>query len=129
MLRSVDEWVFSDLGLMLVGPAGMYLIAHLIFPDPIKDAKFRVHYYGAMRPVWWLAVLVTVASTLFKPIAFGTDLVDLDNAAAVVMTIVVAGSVAGGALRAPPPEGYFRYSNRFCSTTKPPGGYSPQGPC
>jgi hypothetical protein len=87
VLRSVDEWGFSDLVLMLVGPAGLYLIAHLIFPDPIEGTEFRAYYYDAMRPVWWLAVLVAVVSTLFKPIAFGDDLVDMDNAASVAMII------------------------------------------
>jgi hypothetical protein len=87
VLRSVDEWVFSGLVLMLVSPAGLYLIAHLIFPDPIEGVEFRAYYYDAMRPVWWLGVLVAVASTLFKPIAFGADLVELDNAAPVVMVI------------------------------------------
>jgi len=86
-LRDVDEWVFSGLVLMLLAPAGLYLIAHLIFPDPIQGAEIKAYYYGAMRPVWWLAVLVAIVSTLFRPIAFGADLVDLDNAAAVLMVI------------------------------------------
>jgi hypothetical protein len=86
-LRSVDEWGFSDLVLMLVTPAGLYLIAHLIFPDPIKGAEFRAYYYDSMRPVWWLAALVAVASISFKPIAFGGVLFDLDNASAVAMIV------------------------------------------
>ena len=85
VLRDVDEWAFSGLVLMLLTPAGMYLIAHLIFPEPIQGAEFKAYYYTAMRPVWWLAVFVTIASTLFKPLAFGADLVDPDNAAALLM--------------------------------------------
>jgi len=87
-LRNVDEWVFSGLVLMLLPPAGLYLIAHLIFHDPIEGAEIKAYYYGEMRPVWWLAVLVAIASTLFRPLAFGADIVDLDNAAAVLMVIV-----------------------------------------
>jgi hypothetical protein len=86
-LRDVDEWVFSGLVLMLLTPAGLYLIAHLIFPDPIQGTEIKTYYYGAMRPVWWLAVLVAIASTLFRPLAFGADLIDLDNAAAVLMLV------------------------------------------
>ena len=37
--------------------------------------------------IWWLGVLVATASTLFKPLAFGTDFIDLDNAAVVPMII------------------------------------------
>lgn len=87
VLRDTDEWVFLGLVLMLLAPAALYLIAHLIFPDPIQGAEFKTHYYGAMRPVWWLAVVVAIASTLFKPLAFGADLLELDNAAAVPMVV------------------------------------------
>ena len=87
VLRDTDEWVFVGLVLMLLPPAALYLIAHLIFPDPIQGADFKTHYYGAMRPVWWLAVLVPIASTLFKPLAFGAGLLDQDNAASVPMIV------------------------------------------
>jgi hypothetical protein len=87
VLRDADEWVFSSLIMMLLTPAGLYLAAHLIFPDPIQSADFKAYYYGAMRPVWWLGVLVAIASTLFKPLAFGLDLIELDNAAFVPMVI------------------------------------------
>ena len=87
VLRDTDEWVFSGLVLMMLPPATLYLIAHLIFPEPIQGADFKTYYYGAMRPVWWLALLVAIASTLFKPLAFGADLLDLDNAAVVPMIV------------------------------------------
>jgi len=84
-LRDIDEWVFAGLVLMLLTPAGLYLIAHLIFPDPIEGADIKTYYYGDMRPVWWLAVLVATASTLFKPVVFGAELFNMDNAASVLL--------------------------------------------
>ena len=86
-LRDADEWTFSGLVLMLLAPGGLYLIAHLIFPEPIQGADFKAYYYSAMRPVWWLAGLVAITSTLFRPLAFGAELIDMDNAAALLMVI------------------------------------------
>ncbi len=85
-LRDAEEWVFLGLLLMLLAPSGLYLIAHLIFPTSIEHADFQTYYFE-LRPVWWLAVLVAVSSTLFKPIAFGAELWHLDNVASVVMVV------------------------------------------
>lgn len=87
-LRGVEEWVFSSLVLMLVAPAALYLIAHLIFPDPIAGTDVKAYYYGEMQPIWWLAGLVAIASTMFRPLAFGAELFHLDNASALLMVVV-----------------------------------------
>jgi len=65
---------------MLTGPVGLFLIAHLLFPEPMQGAKFREYYYGAMRPFWWLAVLTVVMATLFRPLIFDSALLTPDNA-------------------------------------------------
>ena len=87
VLRDAAQWNFLGLVLMLLPPSALYLVAHLIFPDSIQGAKFRTHYYGEMRPIWWLAVFATIASTLFKPLAFRVELFNLDNAASVPMVV------------------------------------------
>jgi hypothetical protein len=86
-LHDTQEWHFYGLVLMLIAPASLYLIAHLIFPEPVRNSDFRKYYYGAMRPIWWLAVLATVSSTLFHPIAFGSDFVNWDNATSLVLFV------------------------------------------
>ena len=86
-LRNMPEWIFSGLVLMLIAPASLYLIAHLIFPEPIENSDFKDHYFGAMRSIWWLAILTVVASTLFRPLAFGSDLLTMDNAVSGFMLI------------------------------------------
>jgi hypothetical protein len=86
-LREVPEWSFLGLALMLISPASLYLIAHLIFPEPARVGSLRDYYYESLGPVWWLAVLTTVASTLFRPIAFGADIVDLDNASSFLLLL------------------------------------------
>ena len=90
-LSQMPEWTFFSLVLMLIAPASLYLIAHLIFPEPMRNSDFRSHYYGAMRPIWWLAILTVLSSTLFRPIAFGADVLVMDNA---VSALMLAGFVA-----------------------------------
>ncbi len=79
-LRSASEWTFHGLLMMLAGPVGLNLIAHLLFPEPMQGANFREYYYGTMRPVWWLGALTVVLATMFRPLIFGVNLLSPDNA-------------------------------------------------
>ena len=79
-LRGVPEWTFHGLVMMLSGPVGLFLIAHLLFPEPMQGVNFREYYHGAMRPIWWLAALTVALATLFRPLIFGFDLYSPDNA-------------------------------------------------
>ena len=79
-LQGVPGWTFPGLLLMLSGPVGLFLITHLLFPRPMRDADIRDYYYGAMRPVWWLAVATVSLATLFRPIVTGDILFRVDNA-------------------------------------------------
>jgi hypothetical protein len=58
----------------------LYLIAHLLFPEPMQGANVREYYYGAMRPVWWLGAVTVVPATLFRPLIFDFELLTPDNA-------------------------------------------------
>lgn len=84
-LRGVAEWTFYGLVLMLAGPVGLFLIAHLLFPEPIQGANFREYYDGGTAPVWWLAALTVALSTLFRPLIIGSSLVSPDNATSFLM--------------------------------------------
>ena len=78
-LRDVAEWAFHGLLMMLAGPVGLFLMANLLFPDPMQGADLRKYYYGAMRPVWWLGALTVVLATLFRPLIFDDDLLSAGN--------------------------------------------------
>ena len=69
---------------MVSGPVGLFLIAHLLFPEPMDGANIREYYYGIMRPVWLLGLLTVVSSTVFRPLIFGEDLYTPDNASSLV---------------------------------------------
>ena len=90
-LRDIAEWVFFGMVMMLMSPAVLYLIAHLVFPERGQGTQLRAYYYDQMRLIWWLGVLSTASSTLFRPISFGSSLFHMDNAAS---AIFIAGFVA-----------------------------------
>lgn len=79
-LRVATEWTFHGLLMLLSGPVGLFLIAHLLFPEPMPGANLREYYYGVMRPVWWLGALTVVLATLFRPLIFDAALLSPDNA-------------------------------------------------
>ena len=79
-VRNVSEWTFLGLLMMLSGPIGLYLIAQLVFPQPIRGASIREYYFGGMRPVWWLGLATVTLATLFRPIILGDPLLTIDNA-------------------------------------------------
>ena len=79
-VQGTPKWTFFGLLMMLSGPVGLFLIAYLLFPQPIRGGDLRKYYYGAMRPVWWLAVFTVTSATLFRPVIFGYPLITVDNA-------------------------------------------------
>ena len=90
-LRDVPEWTFLSLILMLTGPMGLFLIAHLIFPESLKGADLKDHYYDSIRPIGWLAALTVFFTALFRPLAFGFQLLELSNATSLIF---LAGFIA-----------------------------------
>ena len=84
-LRSVEAWTFPGLLMMLGGPIGLFLIANLIFPSPLKDSDFRTHYYESLRPVLFLGIATVLVAVTFRPLTLGTPLIALDNLSSFVM--------------------------------------------
>jgi hypothetical protein len=86
-LRLEPEWPFYGLVMMVSGPVGLFLIAHLLFPEPMDGANIREYYYGVMRPIWLLGLFTVVCSTVFRPLIFGEDLYTPDNASSLLYLI------------------------------------------
>jgi hypothetical protein len=86
-VRGAPEWTFPGLIMMLGGPICSFLIAHLLFPEPVPGANIREYYYGAMRPIWWLAFLAVLFATLFRPLVLKYDLFTVDNATSFIAFI------------------------------------------
>ena len=79
-LRVASEWSFLALLVMLTAPVCLFLIAHLLFPEPVDGADFQEYYYREMRPIWLLGVVAVVASTSCRPLFFDETLFSADNA-------------------------------------------------
>lgn len=77
--RHTPEWTFPGVIMMMSGPIGLFLMAHLIFPEQIAKADFEAYYYGAMKPIFWIGIATAIAATLFRPLVFGHPLISLDN--------------------------------------------------
>lgn len=87
-LQSVESWSFPILFLMLAGPAGLYIISHILFPVKIAGADFKAHYLGNAVLIWSIAAVVVVIATSFRPISFGVPLLVPDNVSSLVMLIL-----------------------------------------
>ena len=79
-LRDESEWSFPALLLLLGAPVCLFLMAHLVFPEPVEKADFEDYYYQQMRPIWILGAVAVTASTAFRPLVFGQPLFTASNA-------------------------------------------------
>ena len=82
-LRSIEEWSFPAMLLMLGSPIFLYLIAHVIFPERDQSASLEDYYYQRARLIWALAAMTVIVSTLFRPLAFDMPLWIVDNASGI----------------------------------------------
>lgn len=82
-LRSEEVWSFPAMLLMLGSPICLYLIAHIIFPDPDQTSDLGDYYFQRAPLCWPLAGLTVIVGTIFRPIAFGEPMWTLDNASAI----------------------------------------------
>ena len=96
--REAANWTFFSLVLMLIAPASMYLIAHLMFPKPVQNSDIRAYYFSQTRPIWSLALLAVVSSVMLGPLAFGSELLTADNASS---GLLFAGFLALAISRSP----------------------------
>ncbi len=89
-LRSIEEWSFPAMLLMLGSPTLLYMIAHVMFPEHEQTANLEDYYFERARLIWVLASLTVVVGTLFRPLAFDMPLWVIDNASAIPTVAVCA---------------------------------------
>jgi hypothetical protein len=78
-LRSVETWSFPAMLLMLGSPIFLFLIAHILFPEPGSSTSLEECYFKRAKLIWGLVGLTVIVGTMFRPIAFGTPLWIIDN--------------------------------------------------
>lgn len=87
-VRGTPAWTFPGLLMMIGGPIGLFLIAHLIFPDPIQNSDFKSYYYNKMVPLFWIAVITVVISATFRPLILGQTLFNLSNISSFFLVVI-----------------------------------------
>jgi len=87
-IRDTPSWSFPGLLMMLGGPIGLFLIAHLLFPHPIFRADFKAYYYNKMKPALWVGVLTVIISGTFRPVILGSELFALDNLTSFLLVVI-----------------------------------------
>ena len=78
-LRTIEEWTFPAMLLMLGSPVLLFLIAHILFPGSRKYADLGEYYFHRIRLLWSLAAMTVVIGVLFRPLAFDMPLLVADN--------------------------------------------------
>ncbi len=78
-LRSVEEWTFPAMLLMLSTPILLFTLAHILFPSPSDHLDFGEYYFGRSRLIWTIALIAVVVGIMFRPLAFGQPLFVQDN--------------------------------------------------
>ena len=76
--------------LMLGSPICLYLMAYVLFPEPNEHDELDEYYLSRAQMIWPLAGLTVIIGTLFRPLAFGDALWDVDNASGIPILLVCA---------------------------------------
>ncbi|MEM7664186.1 MAG: hypothetical protein AAF292_18245 [Pseudomonadota bacterium] len=86
--RNVEAWSFDVMLLMLGGPIGLYIIAHLLYPKQLDGLDLKRFYYESPRTLYVIAAATTIVGTVYRPVAFGDTIIDPDNAASGIMVLI-----------------------------------------
>ena len=87
-IRNTPTWTFPGLLMMLSAPIGLFLIAHLVFPEPVAQSDQRSFYFQKMNPTLWIAILTVLSSVAFRPVILGEDLFTTDNLSSFVLILI-----------------------------------------
>lgn len=90
-VRDTPVWTFPGLLMMLGGPVGLFLISHLLYPEPISGSDYKSYYYNKMGPVRWVGVITVVVAVTFRPVVLGNELFTADNLSSVLLVAIFIG--------------------------------------
>jgi len=82
-LNSAPQWSFGGLLMMLGSPICLFLISHLLFPETLRDADLSEYYFEMARVVWPIGAMATLIGTFFRPVAFGSSILETGNLATI----------------------------------------------
>lgn len=77
-LSDMAKWTFPAMVMMLLSPALLYLATHMIFPES-TEVDLSEYYFSKSRIIYGLLTLAALAGVLFRPMAFGSQLLVVEN--------------------------------------------------
>lgn len=80
ILNELASWTFWQLLLCMANPVLLYVLSHLLFPVS-DDVSLRDHYFDHHRLIFAVIALGAAAAIFNRPLAFGTPVLALYNAA------------------------------------------------
>ena len=92
-LRLLAEITFLQSLVLLMGPISVFLIAHLLYPESVRDADLREYYFEQRGLLWGLVAASTFVGTFVKPVVFGAVILQPDNISG-LLTIPLAATLA-----------------------------------
>jgi len=78
-LRTLPEITYLQACVLLLGPITSFMIAFLLFPDPVKGADLREYYYRQAPILWGLVAAGTFIGTFVKPLVFHSPVFEPGN--------------------------------------------------
>jgi hypothetical protein len=87
-LSAAAEWSFLGLLMMLGSPILLFLVSHLLFPESLPDADLSEYYFEIAPVVWLLGAGATLIATMFRPIVFGSSLLEVANLASIPTLLI-----------------------------------------
>ena len=78
-LRTLPEITFVQAFVLLLSPIFVFLIAFLLYPDPVPGSDLREYYYRQSPVLWGLVAVATAVGSYVKPIPFGWEILQPDN--------------------------------------------------
>lgn len=78
-LRTLPEVTYVQALVLLLGPINLFLIAFLLFPDPVRDSDLRAYYYRQSPILWGIVALDTAIGTFLRPAVFGWAIIEPGN--------------------------------------------------
>jgi hypothetical protein len=97
-LRALPEVTYLQACVLLLGPILLFLIAYLLFPDPVEGAELRTYYFEQSPYLWGFVVGGTVAGTFLKPMSLHVEVLQPDNLSGLLtipLAILLARSKSG----------------------------------
>jgi hypothetical protein len=79
---------FLQLCLLLASPVSLFMMAHMLFPDPAGPTDMRAHYVRQAPLIWGFALFGTAMGTVAIPLSMGDSILRPNNLSGFPMALL-----------------------------------------